>query len=92
MLEFEQPLRPYKWDKVKSRRLKIIRGKSFDEVTTMKFLQERKNPSRQDQMLLLFEENGRVWAVPCIFSDHEVFCKTLYQSRKYTKMFHREEL
>jgi len=83
----------YKWSLRKSERLKKTRGVSFDEITKAKVVANREHPKRAHQNILLFEHKGYIWVVPYVaISDQEVFLKTLYPSRRYTKLYKRGEL
>ncbi len=75
------------WNPVKSRRLKRIRGASFEEIFEGELLDIRENPARNDQLKLIFDYNGYIWAVPCVIEERGIFLKTLYRSRKYQKIY-----
>lgn len=92
MINYNSQGKQPEWDESKNRRLKQVRGKSFGEILMMRHLCELMHPSRSDQTLILFEEQGRVWVIPCVFAGDRAFLKTLYQSRKYTAMLNRGEL
>ena len=78
----------FHWNSVKSARLKQIRGVSFEELLERgRFLEERRHPSRVLQDIALFEYRGYVWVVPYVAHGGERFLKTLYPSRKYTRLF-----
>ena len=54
---------------------------------------EHPNPSRfPDQMLYVVEHEDYIYVVPAIADDrsNDIFLKTLYPSRKYTRRFLRE--
>ena len=77
-----------RWSPVKSARLKRVRGVSFEELLERgRFLEVRQHPSRVVQDIALFEYRGYVWAVPYVTRGGERFLKTLYPSRKYTRLF-----
>ena len=80
------------WNELKNRRLKLVRGKSFQDVIAMRLIGAGRHPHRPAQSFLLYEDRGYVWVVPYVMSDEKVFLKTLYASRKYTKMFQKGEL
>ena len=82
----------FEWNPLKSERLKKTRGISFEELTQTRFIDIRKHPNREDQEILLFEYRNAIWVVPFVRSVDFWFLKTLYRSRKYTKMFQRGEL
>lgn len=76
-----------RWSFVKSARLKKTRGVSFEELLEHgRFLEVRQHPSRVLQDIALFEYQGYVWVVPYVVHGEERFLKTLYPSRKYTRL------
>ena len=38
-------------------------------------------------MVFLYEYKKYVWVVPCVVEGKYIFLKTMFPSRKYTKMF-----
>ena len=82
----------FTWNALKSERLKRIRGVSFEDILKFPVLKVGQHPNRADQKLLLIERKGYVWAVPFIESGDKIFLKTLYPSRKHTKLFRKGEL
>lgn len=77
-----------RWNSVKSARLKKTRGVSFEELLERgRLLEVRQHPSRVLQDIALFEYQGYVWVVPYVARGGERFLKTLYPSRKYTRLF-----
>ena len=80
------------WDDLKNKRLKKTRGVSFDEILESNYLGIWDHPSRPLQKLMLFERHGYIWMVPFVRQGDQVFLKTLYASRKYTKRYRRGEL
>lgn len=81
-----------RWDVEKNLWLKAARGKSFEELLLSGFLALKKHPTRPNQQLLLFEVEGYVWAVPCVSKGEELFLKTAFRSRKYTRLWKSGEL
>ncbi len=81
-----------KWNALKSTRLKKIRGLSFEDILKTRFIIIIDHHNRDDQKLMLFEHRGQVWVVPFIENEKEIFLKTLYPSRKYTKLYQRGDL
>lgn len=76
------------WNALKNEWLRVTRGISFDDLVGHgKFLGTRHHPTRANQQIMLFEYQGRVWAVPFVKDQKENFLKTLYPSRKYTKLY-----
>ena len=76
-----------RWSPLKSKRLKRTRGVSFEEIIQAKFLDIREHPSRKDKLILIVDYKGYVWAVPFVIDEDSIFLKTLYQSRKYQKLY-----
>ena len=75
---------------LKSERLKRTRGVSFEEIVAAKFIDLKDNPARGTQQMLLFEYKDYIWLVPFVRNGDEMFLKTLYPSRKYTKFYRKE--
>ena len=80
-----------KWNPLKSERLKKTRGVSFDEITKSKLIDIMKHPKNKLQSMMLFEYKGYIWVVPFVQGEKEIFLKTLYPSRKYTKIYYKKE-
>jgi hypothetical protein len=80
------------WDPVKSRRLKMTRGVSFEEIIIAKLVDRKDNPAREFQKMMLFEYRNYIWVVPYVEKDGIVFLKTLYPSRKYTRVYVKKEM
>jgi hypothetical protein len=51
------------------------------------FLGAEKHRTRKNQMVFLYEYKKYVWVVPCVVEGKYIFLKTMFPSRKYTKMF-----
>lgn len=84
-------MKKIKWDEEKNTLLKKERGVSFEEILVSKFLGAEKHQSRANQMVLLFEYEKHVWVVPCVVDEKYIFLKTMFPSRKYTKMLKSKE-
>lgn len=80
-------MKEVKWSLVKSERLKRVRGASFEEIMRSKLLGVRRHPTKPHQSVMLFEYRNYVWVVPFVENESERFLKTLYPSRKYTKLY-----
>jgi uncharacterized DUF497 family protein len=80
-------MKKIKWDEEKNKLLKEERGVSFEEILNSTFLGAEKHRTRKNQMVLLYEYKKYVWVVPCIVEGKDIFLKTMFPSRKYTKMF-----
>ena len=85
-------MKEIRWDLLKSERLKRTRGVSFEEIIQSKLIVVKKHPKKTHQDLMLFEHKGYIWVVPYVVAGDEVFLKTLYPSRKYTKRYKRGAL
>lgn len=81
-----------RWDINKSDKLKRERGISFEEIIQAKLLAIKEHPNRTHQSVMLFEYQHYIWVVPYVVNGNEIFLKTLFQSRKYTKMWRRGEI
>ena len=84
-------MKEIRWNLLKSDRLKRTRGVSFEEILQSKLVAVKKHPTREHQNIMLFERKGYIWVVPYVESEDAFFLKTLYPSRKYTKLFKRGE-
>ena len=80
------------WNLVKSARLKRARGASFEDLIGAKLIAVKRHPKREDRNIMLFEYRRYVWIVPYVESENEIFLKTLYPSRKYTKLYKEGKL
>jgi len=81
-----------RWDIFKSDKLKRERGASFEEILQAKLLVIKAHTARAHQNILLFEHKNYIWVVPYVVNKNEIFLKTLFPSRKYTKMWKNGEL
>ena len=84
-------MKEFKWNELKSRRLKKVRGVSFEELITEEIVDIKRHPARERQSLMLFRYKGYIWVVPYVEEKDYIFLKTLYPSRKYTKIYRRGE-
>lgn len=84
-------MKEIRWDLVKSDQLKKIRGVSFEEIIQTKFITVLKHPKRSHQSIMLFEYKNYIWVIPYIEDANGIFLKTLFPSRKYTKIYKRGE-
>ena len=80
-----------RWNLLKSERLKRTRGASFEEIIHSKLVAIKRHPKREYQDIMLFQYKGYIWIVPFVKSNSEIFLKTLYPSRKYTKIYMNQE-
>ena len=85
-------MKDLRWNLLKGEWLKRTRGASFEDIVQLKLIAVKRHPKKAHQNILLFEHKGYIWVVPYVMSGNEVFLKTLYPSRKYTKLYKRGEL
>ncbi len=81
-----------RWDPAKSERLKRTRGVSFEEILQAELVATLGHAKRANQELLLFRYLDYIWVVPYVVHGEEMFLKTLFPSRKYTKLDLKGEL
>ena len=82
-------IREFRWNPLKSARLKKTRGASFEEIIESKLLGVKQHPIRPHQNIMFFEHKGYVWVVPYVMHGDEIFLKTLYPSRKHTRLYRK---
>ena len=79
------------WNSEKSRILKIKRGVSFEEIAYLiesgQIIGIEENPGRSDQKMYVLEIGNYAVLVPFVENDEEIFLKTAFPSRKYTKLY-----
>lgn len=80
------------WNYLKSDRLKKTRGVSFDEIIRSKLIAIKRHPNKIHQDIMLFEYKNYIWVVPFVKMDGGIFLKTLFASRKYTKLWKEDKL
>jgi len=78
-----------RWDLAKSRKLKDERGVSFEDILQAELVAVLKHPGKPHQNILLFKYQNYIWVAPCLKKGNEIFLKTLFPSRKYTKIWKR---
>ncbi len=82
-----------RWNLLKSEQLKKARGASFEDILKGKLLGIKKHPKKKHQNIMLFEYKLYIWIIPYVIEENgDVFLKTLYPSRKYTKMLREGKL
>ena len=81
-----------RWDPLKNEWLKRARGVSFEEIVRAAFVTTIEHPKRRHQKYLLFEIDRYIWAVPYVSDGGDIFLKTAFPSRVYTRQWTRGEL
>ncbi len=76
-----------KWCVEKDRVLKFRYGISFGRLIKCRKIGVMPHPARRNQRLMFFERGGYVWVIPFIQGEDELFLKTFYPSRKYTRLY-----
>lgn len=83
------------WDKNKNEILKKERGISFEEIAYLieseKIIAIEVNPSRPNQKIYILEIEDYIVIVPFVENENEIFLKTAFPSRKYTKFYGSKE-
>ena len=79
------------WDSEKNEILKHRRGISFEEIAYLiesgQILGIEENPGRSNQKMYILEIENYAVIVPFVEKDNEIFLKTAFPSRKYTKRY-----
>lgn len=81
----------FRWSPSKNEELKLTRGISFEEIIQAEMIVITEHPSRSNQDMLLFKIEDYIWIVPCVANEGEIFLKTAFPSRKYTKKWRAGE-
>ena len=79
------------WNSDKNGILKRERGISFEEIAFLiesgNIIGIEKNPGRLNQNIYILEIENYAYIVPFVENDKEIFLKTAFPSRKYTKRY-----
>ena len=79
------------WDPQKNEILKKERGISFEEIAYLieagQIIGIEENPGRPNQKIYVLEINNYAIIVPYVENDSEIFLKTAFPSRKYSKRY-----
>lgn len=79
------------WSTEKNEILKQTRGISFEEIAFLiekgKLLGVEENPGRSNQKIYIVEVENYAVVVPVVETDTEIFLKTAFPSRKYTRRY-----
>ena len=81
-----------RWDPLKNEWLKRTRGVSFEEILSASFVATIKHPKRPHQKYMLFVLEEYIWVLPYVGESSDMFLKTAFPSRMYTKKWKRGEL
>jgi len=79
------------WSHEKNEILKVKRGISFEEIALLiesgHILGIEENPGRSNQKIYILEIENYALIVPFVEKDNEIFLKTAFPSRRYTKRY-----
>ncbi len=79
------------WDTEKNKILKHKRGISFEEIAYLiesgQILGIEENAGRSNQKIYILEIEHYAFIVPFVEKNDEIFLKTAFPSRKYTKRY-----
>ncbi|MEA1911512.1 MAG: DUF4258 domain-containing protein [Spirochaetota bacterium] len=79
------------WSSEKNEILKHERGISFEEIAFLiesgQIIGIEENPGRSNQKMYVLEIENYAIIVPYVETDDEIFLKTAFPSRKYTKLY-----
>ena len=79
------------WSHEKNEILKVRRGISFEEIALLiesgLILGIEENIGRSNQKIYILEIENYAFVVPFVEKDNEIFLKTAFPSRKYTKRY-----
>ena len=79
------------WSNEKNEILKTERGISFEEIAFLiesgQILGIEENPGRSNQKIYILEIDNYAFIIPFVEKDNEIFLKTAFPSRKYTRRY-----
>jgi uncharacterized DUF497 family protein len=81
----------FNWNAEKNEILKQTRGISFEEIVFLiqsgQLLGIEENPGYPNQKTYIVEVENYAVVVPFVEAENEIFLKTAFPSRKYTKQY-----
>ena len=84
----------YNWNKEKNIKLKKERGISFEEIVhfishgyLLDIIENPNNEEYSNQLIFVINIDNYAYLVPFVENDTEIFLKTIYPSRKATKIY-----
>jgi uncharacterized DUF497 family protein len=85
----------FNWSTEKNEALKRERGLSFEEIAYLiesgRILSVEENPARANQKIYILEIDNYAVVVPFVETEKEIFLKTAFPCRKYSKRFGLKE-
>ena len=83
-----------RWNEEKNRLLKKERGIGFEAIFLLMeegaIVDIQTNPNYSNQEYYFFEIESYIYCVPVVETESEIFLKTIFPSRKFTKQFKRD--
>jgi hypothetical protein len=90
-MAYVHPMKYLNWNSEKNELLKRERGISFEEIAYLiesgQVIGIEENPGRPNQKIYVLEIENYAFIVPFVENDKELFLKTAFPSRKYTKKY-----
>jgi len=87
----------FRWNPEKNKKLKPERDISFEEIVfciensaLVDIIDHPNQQKYKGQKMYLVNVNEYVHVIPFVESDDEIFLKTIYPSREYTKIYLKE--
>jgi uncharacterized DUF497 family protein len=88
----------FTWDTGKNEKLKAQRNITFEDIVigiinnNVLDILEHPDPIKYpEQKLYIIKHNDYVYVVPAIISEKEIRLITIFQSRKFNKMYNKEK-
>ncbi len=90
-MAYSNDMKYLNWNFEKNEILKAKRGISFEQIAFLiesgHILGIEENPRRPNQKIYILEIEGYAIIVPFVEEGNEIFLKTAFPSRKYTKRY-----
>ncbi len=90
-MAYSNDMKYLNWSLKKNDILKAKRGISFEQIAFLiesgHILGIEENPRRPNQKIYILEIDGYAVVVPYVEEGNEIFLKTAFPSRKYTKHY-----
>jgi hypothetical protein len=90
-LAYSNNMKYLNWSLEKNEILKAKRGISFEQIALLieswHILGIEENPKRPSQKIYILDIEGYAVIVPYVEEGNEIFLKTAFPSRKYTKRY-----
>lgn len=94
MREILKKIKTIRWNEEKNTQLKKERNIGFETIFSLiednLIADIRENPNYANQQYYFFLVNDYVYCVPVVETEDEIFLKTIFPSRKFTKQLKGE--